>query len=70
MFFFVFIRANLPRYRFRDLMFINWKNLFPLILGLFFFYIGILWALDSFLISSIPRLTWKYYTIIGLSTRF
>ena len=36
-FWFVFIRANLPRYRFDQLMFIGWKVFLPISLSLIFF---------------------------------
>jgi len=37
LFFFVWVRATLPRYRFDQLMFLCWKNLFPLSLGFLMF---------------------------------
>jgi NADH:ubiquinone oxidoreductase subunit H len=40
-FFIIFLRANLPRFRFDQLMFICWKCLLPIILGLFLLYIGV-----------------------------
>jgi NADH-quinone oxidoreductase subunit H len=40
-FFFIFIRANVPRYRFDQLMVIGWKVFLPFVLGFFFFASGI-----------------------------
>lgn len=39
-FFFIFIRANVPRYRFDQLMVIGWKVFLPFVLGFFFFVSG------------------------------
>nr|ALF99704.1 NADH dehydrogenase subunit 1 [Sphaeropleales sp. YC001] len=36
-FVYIWVRATLPRYRYRDLMTLGWKRLLPLTLGLFFF---------------------------------
>jgi NADH-quinone oxidoreductase subunit H len=41
-FLFIFVRANLPRYRFDQLMQLGWKIFLPLTLGGVFFYAGIL----------------------------
>ena len=40
-FFFIFIRANAPRYRFDQLMVIGWKVFLPFVLGFFFFVSGL-----------------------------
>ena len=37
-FWFIFVRANVPRYRFDQLMVIGWKVFLPFSLGFFFFY--------------------------------
>ena len=39
-FMFILVRGALPRYRYDQLMFLGWKTLLPLCLGLLFFYIG------------------------------
>jgi NADH-quinone oxidoreductase subunit H len=36
-FLFIFVRANVPRYRFDQLMVIGWKVFLPFVLGFFFF---------------------------------
>lgn len=43
MFFFILIRAILPRYRYDQLMNIGWKVLLPLSLSFFFFYANLLY---------------------------
>lgn len=44
-FFFIFVRANLPRFRFDQLMFIGWKIFLPLTLGFIFFFF---WNFNKF----------------------
>lgn len=41
-FLFIFVRANVPRYRFDQLMFIGWKVFLPFSLGFFFFVAGLI----------------------------
>jgi NADH-quinone oxidoreductase subunit H len=41
-FFFIFVRANVPRYRFDQLMSIGWKVFLPFVLGFFFFVSGLI----------------------------
>lgn len=40
-FWFIFVRANVPRYRFDQLMVIGWKVFLPFSLGFFFFIAGL-----------------------------
>jgi NADH-quinone oxidoreductase subunit H len=40
---FIWIRSSLPRFRYDQLMVFGWKILIPLVLGLVFFYIGIVY---------------------------
>jgi len=43
-FLYIFVRANLPRYRYDQLMSIGWKVLLPLSLGYLVLVIGLLYA--------------------------
>ena len=45
-FLFIFIRSNLPRYRFDQLMYIGWKVIIPMSFGLFIFYINIFYSFN------------------------
>lgn len=46
-FLFVFVRANLPRYRFDQLMVLGWKIFLPISLGFIFFIPGFLISLNA-----------------------
>ena len=69
-FFFIFIRANLPRFRFDQLMFIGWKIFLPLTLGFIIFFSGILIAFNSLNILQLPRINSCYNYIQMFSIRF
>ena len=69
-FMFVFIRANLPRFRFDQLMFIGWKVFLPLTLSFIFFYPGLFFVLGALDITQIPRLGIEFNYIFSMSTRF
>lgn len=49
MFFFIWVRATLPRYRFDQLMMLGWTVILPLSFGLLFFTISLLWIYDMHL---------------------
>jgi NADH-quinone oxidoreductase subunit H len=68
-FMFVFIRANLPRFRFDQLMFIGWKIFLPLTLSLIFFYPCFFFFLGALDITQIPRLGIEFNYILSMSTR-
>jgi len=55
-FLFVFVRANLPRYRFDQLMILGWKIFLPLTLGFIFFFSGLLVSTNSLKIKQIHSL--------------
>ena len=69
-FFFIFVRANLPRFRFDQLMFIGWKIFLPLTLGFIFFFSGILISFNSLNILQLPRINSCYNYIQIFSIRF
>ena len=67
---FIFVRSNLPRFRFDQLMYIGWKIFLPLTLGFVFFFSGVLWTADSLEISSLPRTGSAFNYLESLSIRF
>lgn len=64
-FLFVFVRANLPRYRFDQLMVLGWKVFLPLTLSFVFFFSGILISTNSLKISQFHSLS--YFDTIFLT---
>jgi NADH-quinone oxidoreductase subunit H len=69
-FIFVFVRANLPRFRFDQLMLIGWKVFLPVTLGFVFFYPALLLVLGSLDINQLPRVGSTYNFINTLLVRF
>jgi NADH-quinone oxidoreductase subunit H len=69
-FLFIFVRANLPRFRFDQLMSIGWKIFLPLTLGFVFFFSGILASLNSTDISQVTEISFKNNFIDVFSIRF
>lgn len=55
MFLLVWIRAILPRYKFKELIILNWKIFIPLLLSFIIFYSCLLWTFNSCIIHEIPR---------------
>lgn len=53
-FLFIFIRANLPRFRFDQLMYIGWKIFLPLSLAFIFFISGVLISFNALNIIQLP----------------
>jgi NADH-quinone oxidoreductase subunit H len=69
-FMFIFVRANLPRFRFDQLMFIGWKIFLPLTLGFVLFFTGFLFSINSLDINQFPEINCRSNYISSFSTRF
>ena len=69
-FLFIFVRANLPRFRFDQLMFIGWKIFLPLTLSFILFFTGILISFNSLNILQLPRINSSYNFIEIFAIRF
>lgn len=59
-FIFIFLRANLPRFRFDQLMIIGWKIFLPIILSFILFYLGLILILNNNNYIELPYLTNPY----------
>jgi len=51
LFFFILVRAALPRYRYDQLMQLGWKFFLPLSIALIVFYVGVAFSFDFYRIS-------------------
>lgn len=69
-FLFIFVRANLPRFRFDQLMFIGWKIFLPITLSFIFFFSGFLFSVEGLNIIQIPYNTQSFDFINSFSLRF
>lgn len=69
-FLFIFVRANLPRFRFDQLMFIGWKIFLPLTLGFVLFFSGILLSVNCLEMLQCPRVGSAYDFIMIFCVRF
>lgn len=69
-FVFIFIRANLPRFRFDQLMYIGWKIFLPITLGFVLFFSGILLSFNSLHLLELPRMNNANTYIQIFSVRF
>lgn len=68
-FVFVFVRANFPRFRFDQLMFIGWKIFLPVTLGCVLFYSCFFLTIGCLEINQLPRLGSEYHYINTLFVR-
>lgn len=61
-FFYVLVRAKVPRYRYDQLMFIGWRSFLVLGFGYLVFTAGLLYAFDG--ASYNPDLMWKQFMLV------
>jgi len=69
-FLFIFVRANLPRFRFDQLMYIGWKIFLPLTLSFIFFFTGFLFSLKGLDIVQTPYFNSSFNYIDSFALRF
>lgn len=64
-FWFIWVRATLPRYRYDKLIGLTWKRFLPITLWFFIFYLFIGWALSLYIISVYLSLNcWKLFLFV------
>lgn len=63
-FLFIFIRANVPRYRYDQLMQLGWKIFLPLTLSSFFFCSGILFSFNAIKLKQLHYLDYTYFKFL------
>lgn len=66
----IYLRANLPRYRFDHIMLIGWKVILPILLCLVYTLLGFLLLFESYNIIQMPMLNSKYLYIFTNSSVF
>jgi len=66
----IYFRANLPRYRFDQVMLIGWKILLPVMLSFLYMYLGILLYLNCNNLVQLPCLEEKYLYLLTNSSNF
>ena len=69
-FLFIFVRANLPRFRFDQLMYIGWKVFLPITLSFIFFFTGMLFTLNGLNIVQFPQINFSFNYIDSFSLRY
>nr|QFP99032.1 NADH dehydrogenase subunit 1 [Rhizaria sp.] len=69
-FLFIFVRANLPRFRFDQLMYIGWKIFLPITFSFVLFFSGILFSCKGLGINQMPRISSSFNFIDSFSLRF
>lgn len=67
---FIFVRANLPRFRFDQLMFVGWKVFLPITLAFILFFSSILYVVGGLEIAQVPHINSVFNYIELLSVKF